>query len=222
MSNITKLELSIAEQRRSKRKEAILKASKLSKDLTDTERHLISLSTYRSDENGNIITETLPIQELSTDHAVGFVSKSLLLIFKLVGYKHSQDEIAFISSILTKTVTSKYKKFSWKEILNAFQLCAMGDLDQFLPIDSKGNPDKNHYGQFSLMYINKILSAYDKMRMTTNAKVRLEEPKKNISKDLELKIFESIKKTEINTYSINKNLFSCQCLEFMKYSNQEI
>jgi len=55
-----------------------------------------------------------------------------------------------------------YSGFTLDEIRTAFELALIGDLDEYLPKDRNGNPDKNSYQLFSLEFITKILSAYKK------------------------------------------------------------
>lgn len=46
------------------------------------------------------------------------------------------------------------------DIKLAFELATTGELDDYLPKDSQGNPDKKHYQQFNADYFAKILNAY--------------------------------------------------------------
>jgi hypothetical protein len=57
-----------------------------------------------------------------------------------------------------------YSGFTLDEIRTAFELALIGGLDEFLPKDRNGNPDKNSYQLFSLDFITKILSAYKKYK----------------------------------------------------------
>lgn len=58
------------------------------------------------------------------------------------------------------TLKTYYKEFTFKEVKLAFELAMVGQLDEWLPKDKNGNPDKNHYQAFSLEYVTKILNAY--------------------------------------------------------------
>ena len=87
-----------------------------------------------------------------------------------------------------------YSGFTLDEIRTAFELALIGDLDEYLPKDRNGNPDKNSYQQFSLEFITKILSAYKKHKGMIWGKVYkfsekeerppTEEQKDQIQKDL--------------------------------------
>lgn len=70
-----------------------------------------------------------------------------------------------------------YPKMTFENVREAFEMCVMGGLDQCLPKDRDGNPDRNHYQSFSLEYIGKVLRAYE-MKMTEERRaVLLSRPK---------------------------------------------
>lgn len=53
-----------------------------------------------------------------------------------------------------------YSDMTLADIKMAFELATTGELDEYLPKDKQGNPDKNHYQQFNADYFAKILKAY--------------------------------------------------------------
>ena len=59
---------------------------------------------------------------------------------------------------------SYYSQYTLQEVRLAFELAMIGELDEYLPKDRNGNPDKNHYQSFSIEYITKILNAYTRYR----------------------------------------------------------
>jgi len=68
-----------------------------------------------------------------------------------------------------------YSELTIDEVRTAFELALVGNLDEYLPKDREGNPDKNHYQSFSIEFITKILNAYKKYRGKVWGKVyRLE------------------------------------------------
>lgn len=79
--------------------------------------------------------------------------------------------ISTVASILSK----RYKDFSLRDVHEAFELLVSRDLDSFLPKDKNGQPERNHYGNFSVDFVFGILSAYRKMKTSrAPAKVLLE------------------------------------------------
>ena len=59
---------------------------------------------------------------------------------------------------------SYYSQYTLQEVRLAFELAMIGELDDYLPKDRNGVPDKNHYQSFSIEYITKILNAYTRYR----------------------------------------------------------
>ena len=59
---------------------------------------------------------------------------------------------------------SYYSQYTLQEVRLAFELAMIGELDDYLPKDRNGIPDKNHYQSFSIEYITKILNAYSRYR----------------------------------------------------------
>ena len=69
------------------------------------------------------------------------------------------------------------------DIKLAFELATTGELDDYLPKDSQGNPDKKHYQQFNADYFAKVLNAYCRKQnqVIGKAYTALPEPKKELS-----------------------------------------
>jgi hemolysin-activating ACP:hemolysin acyltransferase len=86
-------------------------------------------------------------------------------IAKDVGIKGDLDHYQVIRfyDILRKY----YSQLSTSEVKLAFELAMVGELDEYLPLDKNGSPDKNHYQEFSVEYITKILNAYIKRSSVT-------------------------------------------------------
>lgn len=106
---------------------------------------------------------------------------------------------------LTRFVTvlkSYYPLFSLQEIRIAFELSMAGELDEFLPRDKYGNPDKNHYQTFNIEYITKILNAYKKRRQETEYKAytALPQPESQISPETRAYYRREMKRTVIVSF----------------------
>jgi len=114
-----------------------------------------------------------PIRDIDREVAFNqltLMSKNILLD---VGIKDAQPyEIGRFCDIVTRY----YKRLSLNEIKLAFELLLIGELDQYLPKDRNGQPDKNHYQSFSFEYISKVLRAYTKRRDKTWHKAHLALP----------------------------------------------
>lgn len=117
-----------------------------------------------------------PIADISDEELTRKIAALGKYIARDAGIKNLDDYS------LTRFVTvlkSYYPLFSLQEIRIAFELSMSGELDEFLPRDKYGNPDKNHYQTFNIEYITKILNAYKKCRRETEHKAytALPEPK---------------------------------------------
>ena len=58
-----------------------------------------------------------------------------------------------------------------------------GELDEFLPKDKNGNPEKKHFQQFNIDYFGRILNAYCRKRINVLSKAYSLLPKYNTSSD---------------------------------------
>lgn len=112
---------------------------------------------------------------LLPEHEVNaLVMESVIFICRDVGIKTWNDEevMAYDTIRFLKIITSHYNDFSFEEIKGAFELAAIGALNEYLPKDKNGAPDKNHYQSFSMEYYTKILNAYRSKRSHVWGKVR--------------------------------------------------
>lgn len=102
-----------------------------------------------------------------------------------VGYRipTEQNEWAYICTRLVDILKKYYSQMTLADIKLSFELATTGELNEFLPKDSQGNPDKNHYQQFNAEYFAKILNAYKRKQngAISKAYTALPEPKREIS-----------------------------------------
>lgn len=103
-----------------------------------------------------------PIAEIDDAKLV----ENLSLLFKRiamdVGYiiPQNENDWNYIQSRLLNILKRYHSDMTLADIKIAFELATTGELDEFLPKDKHGNPDKNHYQQFNADYLSKILNAY--------------------------------------------------------------
>lgn len=78
-----------------------------------------------------------------------------------------------------------YSGLTISEVKTAFELSMVGALDEYLPKDKNGQPDRNHYQSFSLEYITKILRAFQahKNKVWRKALIALPAPEKVMTAD---------------------------------------
>ena len=76
-----------------------------------------------------------------------------------------------------------YSHMTLADIKLAFELATTGELDDYLPKDNQGNPDRKHYQQFNADYFAKILNAYRRKQngVIHKAYKAVPEPKKELT-----------------------------------------
>lgn len=126
-----------------------------------------------------------PIAEIDDAKLV----ENLSLLFKRiamdVGYiiPQNENDWNYIQSRLLDILKRYHSDMTLADIKIAFELATTGELDEFLPKDKYGNPDKNHYQQFNADYLSKILNAYRRKQngVIHKAYKALPEPKKELT-----------------------------------------
>lgn len=107
----------------------------------------------------------LQINELTDDILVKKSAQLFRFIAIDVGYTiPSQNDWSYICTRLLDVLKRYFSNLTLSEIKLAFELTLTGGLDEYLPRDSRGEPDKKHYQQFNVDYFSKILNAYIKKR----------------------------------------------------------
>lgn len=106
------------------------------------------------------------IGQMSNEKFVAIATQMLRFIALDVSYKISdnQGEWAYIQARLLDVMKKYYSDLTLSEIKQAFELSAVGELDNFLPLDRYGNADKKHYGAFNTDYFARIVNAYKKRK----------------------------------------------------------
>lgn len=140
---------------------------------------LVKLSPIES-----IVTEatTKPIiKELPPKYIVDQIAILVPMICKDLGitkWNDSKEKQQYTLTRFYQAVTRYYTSLSVNSIKLAFDMLAVGQLDDYLPKDRNQQPDKNHYGEFSFEFYTRILNAYVKKSADVWGKVRLCLPKK--------------------------------------------
>lgn len=102
------------------------------------------------------------ISEIDDETLVAKLANMLKYIAMDVGFIIPQitEDWQYIQARTLDILKRYYSNFTLSDIKLAFELATTGELDEFLPKDKQGNPDKNHYQQFNAEYLSKILNAY--------------------------------------------------------------
>lgn len=105
------------------------------------------------------------IAEYDAAELAAELATALKWICKDVGYRSPDESDRQYLVIRTAEILKRYYSgLSLKDFRMAFEMCVTGALDDYLPKDSAGNPDRKHYQQFNAEYICKILNAYKARR----------------------------------------------------------
>lgn len=145
----------------------------VAKSLSPVEKYVFAASTKKQ------------ICEIDDATLVAKTGQMFRFIAMDVGYQIPQntDDWAYICTRLMDILKRYYSQLTLADIKLAFELATTGELDEFLPKDSQGNPDKKHYQQFNADYFAKILNAYRRKQngVINKAYKALPEPKKEMT-----------------------------------------
>lgn len=114
------------------------------------------------------------ISEYEERNYYEFAGRLAERICHLVGLKKAEvGEVKIFADFLR----NYYSGLTLREVLTAFELCLVGELDAYLPRDRYGAPDKNHYQAFSVSYVSRILNAYRNYKGSVEVKAIEAQPK---------------------------------------------
>lgn len=99
------------------------------------------------------------IKELPREKAVMDIMLSLQVAARNVDYPIGQDWANKCKG-LAEIVLKYFDGFTIKEVNLAFEYLMVGMLDEYLPLNSQGQPDRKHYNKFGIEYISRVLKAY--------------------------------------------------------------
>lgn len=146
------------------------------------------------------------ISEIDDETLVTKLANMLKYIAMDVGFIIPQitEDWQYIQTRTLDILKRYYSNFTLSDIKLAFELATTGELDEFLPKNRQGNPDKNHYQQFNADYISKILNAYKRKQNVVIDKAFkvLPEPKTTFTPAM-------IREFEIQRQWRNRYIFLC-------------
>ena len=146
-------------------------ASNVKSVLNDTEQEIMraSLSAKIKDIPNDKYMDDMSVILNYTAIDVGFAKPNL-------------QEWGYIKMKLCETLKKYFYGFTLQEVKLAFELLQVGQLDNYLPLNSSGNPERQHYNRFGIEYFSRVLKAYLGLKNEVIAKVyqhgETAEPKK--------------------------------------------
>ena len=93
-----------------------------------------------------------------------------------VGCRITEGDMASVVDRCAVILSRYYTMLTLAEFRTAFEMCALGELDKYLP-KKDGQPDRGHYQQFNPEYISKVLRAYRLRRAETMRKAEDARPR---------------------------------------------
>lgn len=170
---------------------AIIKRRELFKeikreDLSDIDYQIFKASTKRQ------------IKGTPQEVLVANFSRIFKLIAIDVGYviPKSETDWQYIQSRILSMLMNYYSYLTLSDVMTAFELLSVGELNDYLPRNSSGNADSGHYQQFNANYFGKVLNAFIKRQNVTFERIY------KIAKREEIPIIDPIKEIQITR---NKN-----------------
>lgn len=124
-----------------------------------------------------------PIAQLDDRKILEYVNTLLNYIRRDVGLRQEIDQ--YDRTRFYDVLKKYFSNLTMDEIKTAFELASVGELDQYLPKNSNGEPDRSHYQSFSVEYVSKILTAYKRKKSGAIIKAykAIPEPKKEPSQE---------------------------------------
>ncbi len=126
------------------------------------------------------------IDEYNGEQLTAELASTMKFVAKDVGYRITDErEFGYLVIRVAEILKRYYGNLTVKEFKMAFEMCITGELDDFLPRDRAGQPDKNHYQQFNADYVCRIVNAYRAKRAFILKKANAARPKAEKARDLE-------------------------------------
>lgn len=152
---------------------AMVELPEVAKALTPVEKYIFVASTKKQ------------IAEIDDETLIAKTGQMFRFIAMDVGYiiPTNSEDWTYICTRLLDILKKYYSQMTLADIKLAFELATTGELDDYLPKDNQGNPDKKHYQQFNADYFAKILNAYRRKQngVIHKAYKAVPEPKKELT-----------------------------------------
>lgn len=152
---------------------AMVELPEVAKSLSGVEKYIFAASTK---------TQIADIDDVTLVAKTGQMFRFIAMDVGYIIPTNSEDW-TYICTRLLDILKKYYSQMTLADIKLAFELATTGELDDYLPKDSQGNPDKKHYQQFNADYFAKILNAYRRKQngVIHKAYKALPEPKKELT-----------------------------------------
>lgn len=171
------------------------------------------------------------IKDITAKELVENLSTIFRMIAMQVGYTPGKDW-QVVQTMLTEIIKKHYYDMTLSDIKLSFELCVTGNLDNYLPRDSQGNPDRKCYNQFTADYFCRIMNAYKRRQNDVFSRVyesekkplllTSEEKEKHDKERMEdnIKVFEKYKETGKLEFALGDEIFIYDWLRNLGYAEE--
>lgn len=127
----------------------LLQIEDVEKALTREEKKILSALTKK------------PISQYREEDAVKIVAVLFKSVSMDIGYRFQNDpDWQYKQTRMFDFLLNNFADFSAESIRQAFDTMLSYGLDDYLPKNSKGEPNREHYQNFNTEYLSRILTAY--------------------------------------------------------------
>lgn len=112
------------------------------------------------------------------------MAETLKWVAKDIGIRDTESADWNVTVVRVMQIMKRYYEwFTVKDVRMAFEMAVTGELNDYLPKDRNGNPDKEHYQMFNVEYFCKIMNAYRDYRNAVINKATAMVPKPEYESD---------------------------------------
>lgn len=103
------------------------------------------------------------VQDMPDEKLIIKIAAQVKFIIQDVGIRNVES-MKHTAAQFMMTLKKYYGQLSLNDVKVAFEMCLVGELDEYLPKNKYGDPDSDHYQEFNKAYYTKVLNAYMKRR----------------------------------------------------------
>lgn len=157
----------------------LIRNRQLMLQVPEVKRKLSNIESLVTESTTKMMIKEVP--EPKQLELIAFIIENICKDLGIVKWNSDKDKRAYTLTRFKQVIDRYYSDLSFSSIKLAFELLAIGELDDFLPKDKNGKADKNNYGEFSFEFYTRVLNAFRKRSGEVWGKVRLALPKTEIT-----------------------------------------
>lgn len=133
-------------------------------------------------------------------------SAMVVNLYRDLGIRADPEDLKYSAKRFVEILRDYYSNFTLEQVEKAFQLLMRGELDEYLPKDKHGSPDRSHYQSFSLEYVSKVLRAFESYnnKVWFKAVKSIPEPERVFSEEEKAEAMNSVRTDIIEKFQVFK------------------